>query len=101
MPGSLSHQATTADLLELITELIDAHADTVRLALDDDPGPLEWAAHCDYLRALQRLGHETLAHRERDFCPPPPSPTIASALQSALTAARDLFGDLAGALPIP
>lgn len=21
-----------------------------------------WLAHCDYLRVLQRLGHETLAH---------------------------------------
>ena len=46
---------------ELLYELLDAHVDTMRLAgeLDDDPA---WAAHLDYLRDLQRVGREALAH---------------------------------------
>jgi hypothetical protein len=44
----------------LLYELLDAHIDTITLA-----GSLEenqsWAAHLDYLRSLQRVGHETLA----------------------------------------
>lgn len=45
---------------ELIYELLDAHVDTMRMAdgLDEDPA---WAAHLDYLRDLQRVGHEALA----------------------------------------
>jgi hypothetical protein len=48
-------------LLELVHELLDAHQDTVRLAGERGCE----AALCerlDYLRALQRAGHETLAH---------------------------------------
>ena len=46
---------------ELLYELLDAHVDTMRIAceLDDDP---VWAAHLDYLRDLQRVGREALAH---------------------------------------
>ena len=46
---------------ELVYELLDAHVDTMRMAhdLDDDPA---WAAHLDYLRDLQRVGREALAH---------------------------------------
>jgi hypothetical protein len=49
-----------ADLAELAYELLDAHADTAQLAdgLVHDPS---WAAHLDYLRALQRAGREMLA----------------------------------------
>jgi hypothetical protein len=47
-------------LHQLVHELLDAHADTVSLA-----APLvcehKWAAHVDYLRALQRVGRESLA----------------------------------------
>jgi hypothetical protein len=48
-------------LTELVYELLDAHDDTARLAqeLADDP---RWDAHLDYLRRLQRLGREELAH---------------------------------------
>jgi hypothetical protein len=44
----------------LVYELLDAHADTVRLAceLEDD---LTWGAHTDYLRALQRQGRAMLS----------------------------------------
>jgi hypothetical protein len=44
----------------LVYELLDAHADTVRLAseLEDDP---TWGAHNDYLRALQREGRALLS----------------------------------------
>jgi hypothetical protein len=46
---------------ELVYELLDAHVDTMRLArsLDGDPA---WAAHLAYLRDLQRVGREALAH---------------------------------------
>jgi len=53
---------TTDDYVnELLYELLDAHVDTIRMAcqLDDDPA---WAAHLDYLRDLQRVGREALAH---------------------------------------
>jgi hypothetical protein len=50
----------TSDFLELVYELLDAHADTAELAtqlvLDDD-----WLAHLEYLRALQRQGRRLLA----------------------------------------
>jgi hypothetical protein len=50
-----------AALEALVYELLDAHADTSQLAepLQCDR---EWAAHLDYLRALQRRGREALAH---------------------------------------
>jgi hypothetical protein len=47
-------------LITLIYELLDAHQDTVRLA-DADACAMEWQAHLDYLRALQRAGREVLA----------------------------------------
>ncbi len=48
-------------MTRLVYELLDAHEDTARLAADlfDDP---RWAAHADYLRGLQRVGREALAH---------------------------------------
>jgi hypothetical protein len=53
--GHLEH------LTELVYELLDAHEDTARLAheLPDDP---TWEAHLEYLRRLQRVGRERLAH---------------------------------------
>ena len=53
--------ANTAEkLADLVYELLDAHADTICLA-SDIREDLAWAAHVDYLRALQRVGHEALA----------------------------------------
>ena len=46
---------------ELVYELLDAHVDTMRMAHDLDADPA-WAAHLDYLRDLQRVGREALAH---------------------------------------
>jgi hypothetical protein len=48
------------DLAALAYELLDAHVDTAQLTdgLITDPS---WAAHLDYLRALQRKGREILA----------------------------------------
>ena len=46
---------------ELVYELQDAHVDTIRMANDLDLDPV-WAAHLDYLRDLQRVGREALAH---------------------------------------
>ena len=52
--------AAAASLTELAYELLDAHTDTAQLA-DGLPYDPCWAAHLDYLRALQRKGRETLA----------------------------------------
>ena len=47
----------TSVVLDLLSEFIDANADTVCLITGADRRTeLEWLAHCDYLRALQRLG---------------------------------------------
>ena len=48
------------DLVELIYELLDAHADTQELADGLEPA-VRWEAHLDYLRALQRTGRSLLA----------------------------------------
>jgi hypothetical protein len=53
--GSVQHLTT------LVYELLDAHEDTARLAAELCGDP-RWAAHTDYLRGLQRVGRETLAH---------------------------------------
>jgi hypothetical protein len=79
--------AVSDELLTLIYELLDAHADTVDLgtAAGTDwsaaapwlgPGPPpRWNAHLDYLRALQRTGREMLAR-------PAPSAIATSAKRS-------------------
>ena len=51
---------TAAGLVALAYELLDAHSDTAQLA-DGLPYDRSWAAHLDYLRALQRKGREMLA----------------------------------------
>jgi hypothetical protein len=53
--------AITPRWVPLVYELLDAHSDTARLAqaLETDP---EWFAHLEYLRQLQRVGRELLAH---------------------------------------
>jgi hypothetical protein len=61
---------TGAGLVALAYELLDAHADTAQLA-DGLTYNLSWAAHLDYLRALQRKGREMLARTAPDelsFC---------------------------------
>jgi hypothetical protein len=57
LPGQYS---APRELLVLIYELLDAHADTIELGTErcDE---LAWAAHLDYLRALQRKSRELLA----------------------------------------
>ena len=50
----------SARLAQLAYELLDAHTDTAQLA-DGLPYDPYWAAHLDYLRALQRKGREMLA----------------------------------------
>ena len=58
-------------LSELVYELLDAHADTQRMAEQLESGDAwapelddAWRAHLDYLRGLQRVGRETLAALE-------------------------------------
>ena len=45
----------------LVYELLDAHDDTARLATGQDLD-LRWQAHLSYLRDLQRVAREMLAH---------------------------------------
>jgi hypothetical protein len=49
-----------AALTALSYELLDAHADTRRLA-DESATDAEWDSHLAYLRDLQRVGREALA----------------------------------------
>jgi hypothetical protein len=55
-------------LAELAYELLDAHADTAHLA-DGLSYDCSWAAHLDYLRALQRKGREMLAASAPRYAP--------------------------------
>lgn len=48
-------------LTRVVYELLDAHHDTVRLAADL-AGDQRWEVHLDYLRDLQRIAREALAH---------------------------------------
>ena len=87
----LSSQRTTVargDLPDLVSELIDAHADTVQLIVGEQRTELQWLAHCDYLRALQRLGHETLAQHDQRMPAPLLALTAVSELNTALKRAR-------------
>ena len=72
-------------LLDLLSEFIDANADTVCIITGDRRTELEWLAHCDYLRALQRLGHETLAHHDQRMPAPSLALAVVSGLGTALT----------------
>ena len=56
---------TATNVLELIYELLDAHADTSDLAAELSYDA-DWAAHLEYLRALQRTGREILARGLRE-----------------------------------
>jgi hypothetical protein len=85
----LSPHATdrgSSDLLELVTELIDAHADTVELLLADDLDETARWAHLHYLRSLQRLGHQMLAHHDQ----PAPRPAPAALPEVTRAACRAL-----------
>jgi hypothetical protein len=52
-------------IMDLVYELLDAHDDTARLARAEG-GDEAWNAHLDYLRSLQRVGREMLAHTACD-----------------------------------
>jgi hypothetical protein len=57
--------ARSEQLARLVYELLDAHADTERLA-HERPNQLRWSAHLRYLRDLQRVGREILADSTRE-----------------------------------
>jgi hypothetical protein len=63
--GDRRPDPTAASLAALAYELLDAHADTAQLA-DGLRYDRSWAAHLDYLRALQRTGREMLARTAPD-----------------------------------
>jgi hypothetical protein len=52
-----------SSLTPLLEQLLDAHADTLRLSTGDLQS-VEWSAHRAYLRDLQRAGYEALARIE-------------------------------------
>jgi hypothetical protein len=58
-----ARRGASAELTELLYELLDAHEDTLRLS-DDIGETAQWRAHRAYLRDLRRAGHEALARLE-------------------------------------
>lgn len=56
------------NLTALVYELLDAHADTAELAAKLPYEPY-WAAHLEYLKALQRKSRETLAQSLSELMP--------------------------------
>ena len=85
IPPQSAAVACDASLLDVLSEFIDANADTVYLMTCRQETELEWSAHCDYLRALQRLGHETLARHDQRVAAPPRVLVAVSGLNSALS----------------
>lgn len=87
--------APDVSLLDLLGEFIDANADTICLMTGNQRTELEWSAHCDYLRALHRLGHETLANHDQRRPAPPLRLVVALGLNTVLnrgwTAALVIF----------
>src|SRR5437763_6555836 len=69
---SPSNSTPSTEITALIYELLDAHDDTARMAVDLVADPL-WEAHLDYIRALQRKGRELLARADLDPRPSAPS----------------------------
>ena len=76
--------ARRVDLLDLVSEFVDAHTDTVQLIVGDQRTELRWLAHCDYLRALQRLGRETLARHDQHQPPTPSTVAHVASITSAV-----------------
>jgi hypothetical protein len=87
--------ACDVSLPDLLSEFIDANADTVYLMTGKQRTELEWSAHCDYLRALQRLGHQTLARQDQRMPARPLAlggvPGLNSAISRGWTAALLIF----------
>jgi hypothetical protein len=84
-------------LTRVVYELLDAHDDTARIATGQDLDP-RWQAHLSYLRDLQRVARELLAHAghqecARAFAPADDLPRISGrhrgARQSLLTPSAD------------
>lgn len=59
-PDSPRTNPPPEELTILVYELLDAHADTTRLAAQLRADP-PWDSHLDYLCHLQRVGREVLA----------------------------------------
>jgi hypothetical protein len=61
--AELAHERADA-LVALAYELLDAHADTARLATGLAGEELAWELHLHYLQDLQRAARERLARLE-------------------------------------
>jgi len=57
--------STLSAMVHMLEELLDAHLDTVVMALNDGPDG-DWLSHVDYLRALHRHGESVLARLAGD-----------------------------------
>lgn len=80
----MRHQAQPDNELVLLAyELLDAHDDTARIATEL-ARELPWAAHLEYLRALQRKGREIVAHTQAPagVIGLPEAPTVPGPLSS-------------------
>jgi hypothetical protein len=60
-PVSDTRRSVVMQLAELVYELLDAHSDTACLAAELRSDS-RWSAQLEYLRALQRLSRDVLAH---------------------------------------
>jgi hypothetical protein len=65
MGRTRSTNDVSAVLVDLVYELLDAHDDTARLVRAESCEGA-WEEHLDYLRDLQRVGREMLAHTADD-----------------------------------
>jgi hypothetical protein len=68
-PTVIEVRRVALPVTEVVYELLDAHDDTVRLA-DDRAADPRWGAHLQYLRDLQRVGREALAHLDTQASQP-------------------------------
>jgi len=70
-------------LTPLVYELLDAHDDTARLATGQELD-LRWQAHLGYLRDLQRVAREQLAHAGQRACAQPCAPADAPTREAGM-----------------
>ena len=55
-----TRQSRSVDVAELLQELVDAHVDTVEIALAARPEE-DWRSHVEYLQRLIRCARESFA----------------------------------------
>jgi hypothetical protein len=56
----MSRVNTLPAVVLLVEELLNAHLDTIEMALAEEPS-VDWLSHIDYLQALHREGEALMA----------------------------------------